>query len=450
MIRRATLRLAVTLALVALAAAGCERDTSNLEPATAPVDPLVFDDDFGAFSTYEAFLNSKVDALNIDRSEAAVGSASLRVTVPGPDDPSGWFAGGAFTTSLVRDLSSFNALTFYAKASQNATLDVVGLGNDNTGTSRFEASWSGIPLTTDWAKFAIPIPLPEKLTLERGLFYFAEGHENNMGYDFWFDEVKFENISTISNPRPELATQSLNTFIGATLSLSGTSTTFDVGGTDQTIAHMPGYFTFASSDESVATVEDEVIRIVGSGTAVITAMLGAVNAAGEVTVNVTAAPTEPAPTPPAFGEEDVISLFSNSFTDVTVDSWSAEWDIADVTDFSIDGDDVKAYTNVVFAGIEFASETIDAEEMTHFHMDIWIPEGTVFKVKLVDFGEDGVFGGAQDFEHELAFTGLATSTWVGLEVPLEDFVRLESRGHLAQLIISGVSTAYVDNIYFHK
>ncbi len=172
-------------------------------------------------------------------------------------------------------------------------------------------------------------------------------------------------------------------------------------------------------------------------------------------------PTEPtvaAPTP-MYPQSQVISLFSNAYTNVPVDTWSADWDNADVTDVQVDGNDTKLYTNMVFAGIEFISQTVDATSMTNFHMDIWTPDATalpaVFRIKLVDFGADGAFGGGDDVEHELTFDAnstpaLATAEWVSFDIPLSDFVGLTTLGHLAQLVISGdPNTVYVDNVYFH-
>jgi hypothetical protein len=198
-----------------------------------------------------------------------------------------------------------------------------------------------------------------------------------------------------------------------------------------------------------------VIRVVGPGTASITAKLGDVDAFGEVTLNATAPPEVAAPTP-TVPAGDVISLFSNAYNDVPVDTWSADWDQADVTDLKIAGSDVKAYTSFVYAGIEFATPTVDASSMTHFNLDVWVPDGTNFRVKLVDFGDDGEFGGGDDSEHELSFTAtstpaLATGTWVSLDIPLADFTGLQSTAHLAQLILSGnMDTVYIDNVYFHR
>ena len=451
-----SIRFAFALAMATLLITGCsDRDTSSLEPAPPNTDPIVFSDNFGAGVDYQAFFGSKLDAVSIDDGESAEGSASLRITVPDEDDPEGGWAGGTFVTSLARQLTGYNALTFWAKSSVSSTLNVAGLGNDNTGTSKYEALWRDIQLTTTWTKYVIPIPLPEKLSSERGLFFFAEAPESATGHILWFDEVKFESVSTITNPRPSMASQSRDAFVGAAFGVEDTRVVFNVGGADQTIEHLPAYFTYASSDEGVVTVTDGLIEVIGVGSTIITAALGDVEVSGEVTVNASAPPATSAP-PPTIHPSDVISLFSNVYDDVLVDTWSANWDIADVSDLKIGADDIKVYTNLVYAGIEFVTETIDATAMTHLHLDVWAPEGTTFKVKLVDFGADGTWGGAPDSEHELTFNAgseppFTTGTWVGLEIPLSRFSSLMSREHLAQLLLSGdVGTVFVDNIYFHR
>ncbi len=448
--------IAAAIAVASLAATGCDRDSAT-EPAPPNTDPTVFSDNFGDNVTYQAFLDSKVDAVTIVTNERYEGTASLKVTVPAPGDPAGGFAGGAFTTTEARDLSGYNALTFWAKASMAATLDVAGLGNDNTATSLYEAKWSGIALTTTWTKYVIPIPLAAKLSSEDGLFFFAEGPESGIGYDVWFDEIMFETVSTVRNPRPAIATQTLGVEVGEMVSVGGTTVTFDVGGTDQLIEAFPGYFTFSSSNQSVATVSaDGAIDVVGAGNAMITAKLGTVDATGAVELTAAAAPTSAAaaPTLPA---NEVISLFSDIYNDVTVDTWSAVWDQADVADVQVAGDAAKKYTNLVFAGIEFTSQTIDADAFgaTHFHMDVWVPDATAFKLKLVDFGADGAFGGGDDSEHEITLSetstpALTAGDWNSVDIPLANFTGLGSRAHLAQLILSGSSrTIYVDNVYLY-
>lgn len=170
-------------------------------------------------------------------------------------------------------------------------------------------------------------------------------------------------------------------------------------------------------------------------------------------------PTVAAPTP-TYPAANVISLFSNPYTNVPVDTWSAPWDMADVGTVQINGNDTKLYSNLVYAGIEFVTNPINATGMSHFRMDIWTHDPTalpaVFKIKLVDFGADGAYAGGDDSEHELTFDAtttpaLVSDSWITFDIPLSAFTGMTARGHVAQLIISGTpNTVYVDNVLFRN
>jgi hypothetical protein len=451
----------------AVAAAGCSR-SSPTEPWSTNSDPIVFDEpaDFGAHQVeYQAFGGSKLDALSIDSTESYRGETSLKFYVPDPGDPSGGWAGGAFVAIYDRDLTAYNAVSFWVKASKVTTLAETGLGNDNTGTSQYTVSRFTIPMNTWWTKVIIPVPMGAKLAEERGLFYVAEGPQANAGLSFWVDDVRFVYDPTITNPRPSVTPQAVSTITGGTATIKDvTRTTFSVGGVDQTVSHMAGYFTFDSSDSSVATVTDGVIHAFAPGTSTLTARLGAVPASGVLTVSVTAPPAAPAPTP-ALPSSDVVSLFSNVYPGFPVESWrqfaSAAPTNPQVQDIQIAGDLTKLYTGLAggYIGAQFSRPTMGDTTMTALHLDLWVVSGTTFRVKLVDFGADGVFGGSgvnADSQSELTFNGastppLTTGIWIGLDIPLDRFTGLTSRAHLAQLIFSGdTPTVFVDNIYFHK
>lgn len=443
---------------------GCQRDPDVLEPATYPDIPEVFIDGFSSGLNYAAFGGSKVTAFDVDKEVKYNGTASMRIEVPDFEDPLGAYAGGVYFTGEGRNLSGYDALTFWAKASQPANIDIVGIGND-LGLSSNQATITGLAVNTNWKKYYIPIPDPARWTAERGMFFYSEGPEDGRGYTIWFDEVKFEKVGTIAHPRPVILNeqnQNITAFIGQTLTIGDTYVLFNMPyGTDQRVNVAPGYFNYVSSNESVAKVnENGQISIIGMGSATVTAKFGDKAAAGSITVNTAELPPRaPVPTVPA---ENVISLFSNAYTNVNVDTWATGWlySTAVLQELQIDGDDVKLYTNLNFNGIEFASQTIDATQMTHFHMDIWTPDPTAppaaFKVLLVDFGADGVFGGGDDVSHELTFTAntnpaLATRQWVQLDIPLSAFTGLTTRKHLAQLVISGdPNTVFVDNVYFYR
>jgi len=173
----------------------------------------------------------------------------------------------------------------------------------------------------------------------------------------------------------------------------------------------------------------------------------------------TTTPDEPTPMVAAPDPDEdpanVISMFSGVYTDVTVDTWLTGWSAAMLEDIEIQGNPTKLYTNLDFAGVEtLAPNTIDLEaaEMTHLHVDVWTPNSTTFRIKLVDFGGDGP-GGDNDTEFEIPFENIAQEEWVGLDIPLTDFMDM-NQSDIAQFIISslpaGASTVYLDNVYYYR
>jgi hypothetical protein len=166
-----------------------------------------------------------------------------------------------------------------------------------------------------------------------------------------------------------------------------------------------------------------------------------------------AEPTVAAPTPtePA---ASVISLFSETYTNVQVDTWLTPWSAATLEDITIQGNPTKKYSALDFAGIETVANQVDATDMTHFHIDVWSANFTLFGVKLVDFGADGAFGGGDDVEHQVNFDMPAQGQWVSLDIPLSDFTGLTTRANIAQYILvgqpTGTNTVFVDNVYFYE
>jgi hypothetical protein len=169
------------------------------------------------------------------------------------------------------------------------------------------------------------------------------------------------------------------------------------------------------------------------------------------------APTTGAPDPTA-DAADVISLFSGPYTNVAVNSWRTDWSSGVLTDTTIDGNDMKRYSSMGVAGIETTgANMIDASGMTHFNIDLWTSNATIFKLKLVDFGADGVYSpasaGGDDTEHELVFgIGDNKEKWISYNIPLTLFTGLAATSNMAQFILVaepfGTAEIYVDNIYF--
>ena len=149
----------------------------------------------------------------------------------------------------------------------------------------------------------------------------------------------------------------------------------------------------------------------------------------------------------------MISLFSDAYDDVVIDTWSASWDQADVEDIQVAGNPVKKYTNLAYAGIEFTSQPINATSMTDLHVDLWTNDPSAFRIKLVDLGATGLRRRRRHGARDHPRSGLdATHRRRSLEHPRHPALGLHglvNRGNLAQMIISGASpTVYLDNIYF--
>ncbi len=454
-----TISMLVTTGLLLTLLQSCERDIAGLSPATYSDNPDVFIDGFSAGLNYAAFGGSVPTAFDVDNDITYNNSkASMRFDVPNANDPKGAYAGGAYFTETPRDLSGYNALTFWAKGSQSASIDVIGFGND-LGESKYQATITGLDITTGWRKYIIPLPDPAKLTAERGMFFYSEGPEDGKGFTFWIDELKFENLGTIAHKQYSInngADVNETTVIGVSKPLSGLiSTTNLPNGVNQTVNLSPAYFEFTSSDPSIATVDESgVVKIVGGpGNAEISAKVGGITANGSLNIQSMGA-FEHAPTPTR-DPAGVISVFSEAYDNVAVDYYNGYWAPYQTTlsaDFEVNGDRVLNYTDFNFVGIQISPPLVDASSMTHLHLDIYLPNtlttNTPFRVEMVDNAGGG--SGAWS-------TTLLTSQskqWISLDIPLSAFTGMTGRSAVWQIIFvdvnANISGFYADNIYFYN
>lgn len=443
---------------------GCENDPKDFQEASYNKNPEVFIDGFSSSLGYGAFSGSVLTAFQVDNEVTYNNSsASMRFDVPSVNDPEGTYAGGVFLTSVPRDLSGYDALTFWAKATQAATIDVVGFGND-FGLNKYQATLNGLPISTTWKKYIIPLPDPSKLKAEKGMLLVSEGPENGNGYSFWMDNVQFEKLGTLAHGQASIlegANKTETSFNGVQTTISGLKYTVNMpNGINQSMVISPGYLDFSSSNPAVASVDASGnVTTNGAGTTVITAKLGGEAAAGSLTLN-SFGVFNHAPTPTR-NPSTVISIFSEAYSNVPVNYYNGYYQPYQTTqsaDFEVEGDRVLNYTNFNFVGIEFSAPTIDASNMSHLHVDLFLPNpivaGTTFKINVVDFGANAAFGGGDDTNHVTTFTPptINAQNWVGLNIPLSSLTGLASKTHLAQIIFEGtnISNFYADNIYFYN
>ncbi|MFD1316542.1 glycosyl hydrolase family 16 [Namhaeicola litoreus] len=466
------LRMMFLLGLFCTFNISCERDLSDeAEFASFPNTAEVFIDGFSGGLEYLPFGGSKLNAFSVDTETKYEGTSSMRFDVPNFGDPAGAFAGAIFPDYNGRNLSEYDALTFWAKATQAATINEIGFGVDFE-KNKFAVTRQNLRITTTWTKYVIPIPDPLKLDLEKGMFWYAAGPENNNGFTFWIDELQYESLGTIAQPKPAILNGEdviQTSFIGSSIDLtSGLSQTFNLGsGINETVLAAPSYFTFSSTDPDVARVSElGIVSIVGNGSAVITAILDGVKAKGSLSVEVIGQFT-PAPIPP-YDPDQVISIFSDVYTNVPVDFYNgfyAPFQTTTSNDFAVNGDNVLNYENYNFVGIEFNQNvpTINASSMTKMHLDIFIPNGfdpeSTLRINLVDFGADDAFGGGDNSTVSITLStnstpALVTGDWISVDL---DITALANRKNLGQIVFDASgdtsprpSSFYVDNIYLYK
>ncbi|MFY9242399.1 MAG: hypothetical protein WAO74_05165 [Polaribacter sp.] len=465
--KNTNLKTALILGLFSFAFISCEREISDQAVLTTfSKDGSIFIDAFSGGLDYFPFGDSYQEAFSVDTKEVYQGSASMRFDIP---VFGAGYGGANFPTSSPRDLSGYDALTFWAKASKGAIINEIGFGLTESNGNKYRAVRSNLPITTQWRKYIVPIPDPSKLTQETGLFWYAEGAQNandEGGYTFWLDEVQFEKLGTVAQPRPAiLNSQNIaqQTFIGSAITIDGLTQTFNLeDGTNPAVGAAPGYFDFETSDASVATVDEfGKVTVTGAGTAKITASIGGVTAEGSLQLE-SLGPFTPAPTP-TVNASNVISIFSDAYVNKQVDYYNGYWAPFQTTlgqnDININGDNIIKYSELNFVGIQFTQPTINVSGMTHFHIDVRVEEAMqasdFLVVRLVDIGSDNAFGGGNDTSGEVRLTPstLSTNNWASYDVQLSTLSSLRGKFNLAQIVFvtdASIKNILVDNIYFYK
>jgi len=468
-IKHSNLKHIALIILVSVIYLGCERELSNqaVEAEFSNL-PDIFNDNFVGMGTdfYLPFADSKLDAFSVDNTEGYESNASIRIDVPNASDPEGNYAGAILRVDGAgRNLTSYDALTFWAKASQGVSIDQFGFGQDFL-ENKYQVTLNGVSVGTSWSKITIPIPDPSKLVNERGMMWYAAGTQGTggSGYILWIDEIKFENTGTVAQPRPEILNgQNLEeqTFIGSERTIGGLQETFNIGnGQDVTVVPAPAYYDFSSSNVFTATVNElGEVAVLGSGIATITAELAGLVAEGSLTLE-SLGEFEAAPTPTR-SQENVISVFSDAYNNVPVDYYNGFFNADDQTTqggappINIGGNEVINYTDLNFVGVgTFLNVApINATEMTHFHVDINVQEeldpGDFIRIQLINSVGNNETSGSVTLDA----SDLVSNGWGSYDIPLGEFTGLGSRSQLGLIFFisdSTVSNIYVDNIYYYK
>lgn len=446
---------------------GCERKKSDeaVLPSFGTTGEIFTDNFIGLGSNfYFPFADAKPDVFSVDMNEGFQSNACIRIDVPNDTDPGGSYAGAIFRVDGAgRNLSGYDALTFYVKASTGIKLGDVGYGIDYLANKN-QVSIQNVNVGTNWTKVIVPIPDPSKLTNERGVFWFAAGTQGTggSGYALWFDEIKFEKLGTVGNPTSNIlngTTSTIKTFIGSSTTIPGLNHIFNlVNGSDVIVNSTAAYYEFKSSNPAVANVNDSgVVKVFTTGTAIITATVKGVPAKGKLIIESKGDfPGAPVPTRP---KSDVKSIFSDAYTNETESNFTPGFGgsttVAELLNTS--SGKVWQYSNNNYTGIMFANP-VDASGLGFLHIDAYVENAaTTIGIQIRDIGgnkliETDVNTGnpiGDDKDNRSNISGFQAGVWKSFDIPLNGAI-LNQKNNLGAIIITGGTLFYLDNIYFYK
>ena len=162
------------------------------------------------------------------------------------------------------------------------------------------------------------------------------------------------------------------------------------------------------------------------------------------------APISSAPSPPSREDGDVVSVFSDAYTDVTLDELPTEWSVSGFEATTIDDNNTWKLTNLDFLGIVTNyADGIDVSAMETLHIDYWVPSGTTNEllVKIVNTIDGG--------EAEQSLGATVSGSWQSIDLDMTGFDEgdLANKEKITQLIIDSdgiTGIVYIDNFYFYR
>ena len=156
------------------------------------------------------------------------------------------------------------------------------------------------------------------------------------------------------------------------------------------------------------------------------------------------APIENAPSPSTRDAVDVISIFSDKYTDVADSDFNPNWNQSTIySAFDLNGDAIIQYSNLNYQGIDIGSE-IDASSMETLHIDIWTTDATSINIYPLP-------NGVVPSDERFVTKTLEADQWNSFDIPMSEFTDQGlTIDALKQFKFVGSGTVFIDNLYFYK
>jgi hypothetical protein len=170
----------------------------------------------------------------------------------------------------------------------------------------------------------------------------------------------------------------------------------------------------------------------------------------EFEVTAIVAPLTAAPTPPSRQAGDVVSIYSDAYTNINLSEVNPGWGQSTIlTEVQVEGNNTWFYSDLSFSGIvtDYGNAT-DVSAMEFVHFDYWTPDATVLGLKLVNTSKSN----GDPLKEDIEFVDpINLGGWVSVDVPLADYTTDVSG--ITQLLFDTTENnaiVYIDNLYFYK
>jgi hypothetical protein len=147
---------------------------------------------------------------------------------------------------------------------------------------------------------------------------------------------------------------------------------------------------------------------------------------------------------PTVDAQNVISIYSDTYTDISDVNTNPQWSQATkVTGEVIGTNNMLKLADFNYQGIDFATNAQDVSNMDYIHVDMWTSNATAVNLSLISTGP-------KETPYAMAIT---KDTWVGYDIPLSSFSSVVDLKDVIQLKFDGgdaAVTIFLDNIYFYS
>ncbi|MGI9594472.1 MAG: cadherin-like beta sandwich domain-containing protein, partial [Patiriisocius sp.] len=320
----------------------------------------------------------------------------------------------------------------------------------NSGTGVAEALTTITYSSGSWSSVDIPIADFTGQTWDNVIqMKFAGGSGSD---EFYVDNIYFWKEPATAGTDATLSDLQVDNTTLTGFSSGNTSYTY---GLESGTTTVPQITAATTTDANAQTTITQATAIPGDATVVVTAQDGTTTQTYTVSYYYASPSTGPT-APPARDADDVISIFSDTYTDITVTNYNPNWGQSGYNNANTsydpgDGNILLAYTNFNYQGIDFVANTQDASSMEYLHVDLWTPadpNATTIQVTPVNSGT-----GASEALTTITYT---SGTWTSVDIPIASFSGMTwdavKEMKFAANGTGSVSPVdiYLDNIYFWK